>query len=47
MVGFGLATMEALERRIGLPQECDPSADSSAGMAGGSGRPNLLPDHEK
>src|SRR5450631_279220 len=26
-------TMKELERRIGLPQGCDPSAASSAGMA--------------
>ena len=33
-------TIGALERRIGLRQRCDPSADSRAGMAGGGfGRP--------
>jgi hypothetical protein len=44
-LGIGYrATLETLERRIGLRQECDPSADSSAGMArAASGRPGSHP----
>jgi len=35
-------TIGALERRIGLRQRCDPSADSRAGMAGAaSAAPNI------
>jgi len=39
---WGSTTIEALEREGRAPQECDPSADSSAGMAGAaSAAPNL------
>jgi hypothetical protein len=32
--GLMSSTLEKLERRIGQRRDCDPSADSAAGMAG-------------